>query len=295
MTLNEKTQWRRAAAPYKHLLVFLTITLLLAGLVMAALWEGLTVETYTLRTEKLTAPVRLAVLADLHSTVFGDKQEKLIALLRSQSPDAVLIPGDVVDDEKPFTGAQELLSVIGKEYPCYYVSGNHEYWTGRISEIKAMLTAYGVTVLEGSGSLLRVQGQTLRICGVDDPDGFESLSYITDHRESDTWQGQFDACHSMTGDGLYTVLLSHRPELYETFRNSGFDLVLSGHAHGGQVRIPLLMNGLFAPNQGYFPKYAGGAYPLGSTTMIVSRGLTKNKLPRVFNPPELVIVTLVPK
>ena len=91
------------------------------------------------------------------------------------------------------------------------------------------------------------------------------------------------------------MLLSHRPELVDIYRGSGFDLVVSGHAHGGQVRIPGLVNGLFAPCQGWFPQYAGGVYALGSTTLVVSRGLCRNELPRVFNRPELVVLTLSPQ
>ena len=105
---------------------------------------------------------------------------------------------------------------------------------------------------------------------------------------------QFRACQALTGDSRYTVLLSHRPERTECYRDSGFDLVVSGHAHGGQVRLPGMINGLFAPHQGAFPDYAGGLYALGSTTLVVSRGLCRNLLPRVFNPPELVALDLLP-
>ena len=90
------------------------------------------------------------------------------------------------------------------------------------------------------------------------------------------------------------MLLSQRPERTECYRDSGFDLVVSGHAHGGQVRLPGMINGLFAPHQGAFPDYAGGLYALGSTTLVVSRGLCRNLLPRVFNPPELVALDLLP-
>jgi len=109
------------------------------------------------------------------------------------------------------------------------------------------------------------------------------------------WQEQFDACKAEVGDGIYSILLSHRPELTEKYKDSGFDLVVAGHAHGGQVRIPGIINGLLAPNQGYFPKYAGGRYDMGETVMIVNRGLQKDSIPRVFNPPDLVIVSLKPE
>ncbi|MDO4733224.1 MAG: metallophosphoesterase, partial [Bacillota bacterium] len=91
-----------------------------------------------------------------------------------------------------------------------------------------------------------------------------------------------------------SILLSHRPECTAFYESSGFDLELSGHAHGGQLRIPGLLNGLYAPNQGFFPKYAGGLYQLGKTSLLVSRGLCKSRLPRVFNRPELAIIELLP-
>lgn len=140
-------------------------------------------------------------------------------------------------------------------------------------------------MLEGSGTLLATPGghtpdlrggRPLRLC------------------RRVGWLEQFRACQALTGDSRYTVLLSHRPERTECYRDSGFDLVVSGHAHGGQVRLPGMINGLFAPHQGAFPDYAGGLYALGSTTLVVSRGLCRNLLPRVFNPPELVALDLLP-
>ena len=128
---------------------------------------------------------------------------------------------------------------------------------------------------------------TLRICGVDDPSAFAGES---------GWLEQFRACQALTGDSRYTVLLSHRPERTEDYAGRGFELVLAGHAHGGQWRLPGLLNGLFAPDQGLFPTYAGGRYALGDTTLLVSRGLAREstRLPRFYNRPELVMVELRP-
>jgi predicted MPP superfamily phosphohydrolase len=118
---------------------------------------------------------------------------------------------------------------------------------------------------------------------VDDPDGLISTD----------WSAQLGAC--APNDDIYAILLSHRPERGALYRDAGFDLALVGHAHGGQVRLPLLLNGLYAPNQGWFPKHAGGRYEIGDMTMIVSRGLQNWGLPRVFNPPEMVLVDIVPE
>ncbi len=265
----------------------------LAVLCVTALWQGLTVKVYTETTDKVSSPIRMVVLTDLHSTFFGYEQETLIKAIRKQKPDVILLVGDIADDETPHDGTKQLLSVIGTEYPCYYVSGNHEYWSGEVDLIKGMIRSYGVTVLEGDSKVIQIGNQKLRFCGVDDPERF-SPKYFVDNGSAKSWQAQLDSCKAEAGDDTFSILLSHRPELTEKYRDSGFDLVLAGHAHGGQVRIPGLLNGLYAPNQGSFPKYAGGRYELGNTTMIVSRGLSKARIPRVFNPPELVVVNLEP-
>lgn len=259
-------------------------------LAVTAFWQGLTVTHYTIQTDKISSPIRMAFLTDLHSTIFGDHQTELIKAIQVQNPDIILLAGDIADDEVPHDGTRQLLSVIGTEYPCYYVSGNHEYWSGEADVIKKMISSYGVTILAGETRDIEVNHQKIQIGGVDDPEGFKNTP-VEDGMPKG-WQEQLTACRSEIDAVRYSILLSHRPELAEQYKNSGFDLVLAGHSHGGQVRIPGLLNGLIAPNQGWFPKYAGGSCQLGSTTMIVSRGLSRSRLPRIFNPPELVIVDL---
>ena len=265
-----------------------------AVLTMAVFWQGLTVRLYTETSGKIGSSVRIAVLTDFHDSNYGEKQQKLIKAIRIQEPDLILLVGDIADEIRPHDATKELLSAIGSLFPCYYVTGNHEYRSGEAADIKELIRSCGVTVLEADAEIIRVSGQEIRLCGVDDPLAFRS-PYNTDHDVTESWQTQFEACRAEAGDGIYTILLSHRPELTEPYRDSGFDLVLAGHAHGGQIRIPGLINGLFAPNQGLFPSYAGGRYTLGETVMIVSRGLCRNAIPRVFNPPELVIVDLEPE
>ena len=260
-------------------------------LLVIAFWQGLTVKHYTIQTDKIASPVRMAVITDLHSTLYGDRQAGLIKTIQSQNPDMILLIGDIADDQVPHDGTRQLLSVIGAAYPCYYVSGNHEYWTGEIDSIKKMIASYGVTILAGKTASITINQQKLLLGGVDDPEGFLDSPFVDgDVRQG--WKEQLDSCQAATAHGIYSILLTHRPELVEQYSNSGFDLVLAGHSHGGQVRIPGLLNGLIAPHQGFFPQYAGGRYQLGTTAMIVSRGLSRSRLPRVFNPPELVMVEL---
>ncbi len=267
---------------------------------MAACSQKLAVRFYTEVSEKVEEPVRLALIADLHSTFYGEGQEELVRILQEQKPDAVLLTGDIADDKVPHDGTKVLLEAIGTSYPCFYVTGNHEYWSGEEEAIKEMIASYGVTVLEGESCLLDTGTQTIRICGVDDPDGY-GQRHQYDPEAMAEWENQLMRCRLSLEEGQYSVLITHRPELTAYYTHMpeeglpGFDLITAGHAHGGQVRIPGIINGLLAPNQGWFPQYAGGRYELGDAVMIVSRGLCRNLLPRVFNRPELVFVDVVPK
>ena len=253
---------------------------LLVLLGIFALSNKLAVRTYTVSSEKITDNMTLCVVSDLHNCFYGEGQAELCGVIHAASPDAVLITGDVCSGTSDLDGMQALLDGLGGRYPVYYVSGNHESDAGELAEVKALLRAQGVHVLEGNSELLRANSGVIRISGLDDP--------ISLTREE--WTRRLEALRTEAQDGIFTVLLSHRPDRVD--RYSGFDLALCGHAHGGQVRIPGLLNGLWAPNQGWFPEYAGGEYELDGVTMIVSRGLEKGRAPRVFNRPELVVVKL---
>lgn len=182
--------------------------------------------------------------------------------------------------------AMALLAAMQGKYPAYYVTGNHEYWSRQSEEMLEILREYGVTVLAGAWESTTIREQTLHICGADDPDVDLYMPARPGFRQ------QLQALQSVCENGNYTILLSHRPERFAEY--SAFDLVLSGHAHGGQWRVPGLWNGIFSPGEGFFPQYAGGVYQAGSTTMIVSRGLSRESipLPRLFNRPELVVIDL---
>ncbi len=247
----------------------------------AALDTSIAVPVYKINSDKVTKSVRIVLLTDFHSSSYGKEQRVLIDTVNAQAPDVILFAGDIFEEVRPHKHSIELLERLGKSYPCYYVTGNHEEWSGESDKIKEIIRSLGVTVLEGDGEVRDLGGQSIRICGVDNSAGEKQLA----------------DCVRMTGDGVFTVLMSHRPDLVGLYSGKGFDLVVSGHAHGGQVRIPGILNGLYAPNQGLFPKYAGGRYLLadGSTEMIVSRGLCKNVLPRVFNRPEVVVIDIEPK
>ena len=266
----------------------LPVLAILVILTLIALDERLILRTYTVASPKLTAEVRLAVVTDFHSS---DNAEEVAAMVASCAPDAVLLVGDMFDDDtqnRPTERTLSLMRQLSALYPCYYVSGNHEAWTGEMDALYQQTEEAGVTVLRMSSGVLTVRGQRIALCGIPDP--YEMVFSGAPDTEEQLRQALEDV-----DSADFTVLLAHRPELLAKYAQFPLDLVVSGHAHGGQVRIPGVLNGLYAPNQGWFPKLAGGAYTQDGTTLIVSRGLAvRTRLPRVFNRPEVVLVRCVP-
>lgn len=266
----------------------LPVLAILVVLTLIALDERLILRTYTVVSPKLTAEVRLAVVTDFHSS---DNADDVVAMVTSCAPDAVLMVGDMFDDDianRPTERTLSLMRQLSAQYPCYYVSGNHEAWTGEMDALYQQTEEAGVTVLRMSSGVLTVRGQRIALCGVPDP--YEMVLSGAPDTEEQLRQALEDV-----DSADFTVLLAHRPELLAKYAQFPLDLVVSGHAHGGQVRIPGVLNGLYAPNQGWFPKLAGRAYTQDGTTLIVSRGLAvRTRLPRIFNRPEVVLVRCVP-
>lgn len=266
----------------------LPVLAILVVLALIALDERLILRTYTVASPKLTAEVRLAVVTDFHSS---DNADDVVEMLASCAPDAVLLVGDLFDDDtanRPTERTLSLMRQLSALYPCYYVSGNHEAWTGEMDALYQQTEEAGVMVLRMSSGVLTVRGQRIALCGIPDP--YEMVfSGAPDTEE------QIRQAMENVDSADFIVLLTHRPELLAKYAQFPLDLVVSGHAHGGQVRIPGVLNGLYAPNQGWFPKLAGGAYTQDGTTLIVSRGLAvRTRLPRIFNRPEVVLVRCVP-
>ena len=266
----------------------MTLAVLLLGtatLFLAGSTDEMITVSYQVASSKVEHPIRLALVTDLHSCDYGENQKDLLDAIAAQHPDAILLGGDIIDDDLPREKGEIFVSEVSKTYPTYYVSGNHEYRTDDMDGIKAFLRSAGAAVLEGDCLPLTIDGQTIQICGVDDPEGIGQEAMVR----------QLAQAAAQADPDLFTILLSHRPELIDRHRSYGtFDLILSGHAHGGQWRIPGLLNGLLAPNQGFFPQYAGGRYDFPDCTFLVSRGLAREStsIPRLFNNPELVIIDI---
>lgn len=261
----------------------------LAVLLLAAvaLDQRLIVRHYTIDAEEITAPVRLALLTDFHGCDYGENAADLVVAVEREAPDVVLLVGDIFDDDMPWDASEALVKSLAQRWPCYYVTGNHEYWSEQVDEIRRIVTEAGAVVLEQKCDVLEINGQRISLCGVPDP-------YAMINEDAPDTEVQLAQTMALTEAGTFTVLMAHRPELNDKYAAAGFDLAVSGHAHGGQVRIPGLLNGLYAPNQGVLPSYAGGEYRVGEMTLIVSRGLAREstRLPRVFNRPELVMIEI---
>lgn len=239
---------------------------------------------YEMENSRIEQPLTVGLVADLHSCNYGEKQRTITQAIQTSNPDVLLLAGDIIDDDLPEVKAEEFLEWAGKNYDTYYVTGNHEYWTHEIDRLKSMVRNYNIKVLEGDSIPLQIHGNEIDICGIDDPyckNWSEQLQRASEHRRK----------------GVFSILLTHRPERIEEYLPYRYDLILAGHAHGGQWRIPFLLNGLLAPNQGLFPKYAGGRYDFDYGSMIVSRGLAREStriVPRIFNRPEYVVIQIRP-
>lgn len=268
------------------------LVLCAVGIGIAGLQCGLTTRYYRLETEKIGEgqEIRFLMLSDLHSCIYGENQSQLIYQIAQQKPDCILLCGDIVDDKAPRAGAEQLLQQITDIAPCYYVSGNHEFWSHQAEDIFDMIESYGIRVLRNEQETVTIQGVNFALCGVDDP-AATGDQRPRSYGEATAYQRALQSFQNLSSNQL-NILLAHRPEYILEYAKYPFDLALCGHAHGGQWRIPYLLNGLIAPNQGLFPKYAGGAYTCGTMTEIVGRGLARDWKPRIFNPPEIVVVDI---
>lgn len=259
-------------------------------LVIAAFYNGLVVRRYTVQTDKMKQgeSLRIVLLTDLHSHIYGENQSELVSLIKKQQSDVILLVGDIADDKIPFRGVRLLLEGIKGIAPAYYVTGNHEFWSFDAESIKEIIRSYGVKVLEGEYEQRMAGGTMITFAGIDDPD-MEMFG-----RPAPDWAHELEEAFSqLKYESGFKILLSHRPERIEEYIKYDFDLVVSGHSHGGQIRIPLILNGLYAPDEGWFPKYAGGLYRHGTLTHIVSRGASNPlRIPRIFNPPEVIVIDI---
>ena len=275
----------------KTVLIVSVLVILCLGI--WTLWgnTALEVNEYEIMSDKIPEAFtgfRIAQVSDLHNKDFGEGYGQLLTLLSQINPDIIVVTGDLIDSRQTdLDVALEFAWQAGKIARVYYVSGNHEARVPEYEDLKTGLVKAGVVILENQRVEITREGESITLMGIEDPSFQED--YLFGDSESVARQAIENLQNESDG---YTILLSHRPELFDLYVETEMNLVFSGHAHGGQFRLPFI-GGLVAPNQGFFPKYDAGQFKEENTTMIVSRGVGNSIIPiRFNNRPEIVLVTL---
>ena len=280
----------------KGIIVLAVVAAVLLALIIWVAWgnTALHLNIYTISSDRLPEAFdgyRIAHVSDLHNAELGKDNEKLLDMLQEAKPDIIAITGDIIDSRNTDIDiALQFTKAAMEIAPCYYVTGNHEARVSEYNELKEGLIDQGVVVLDDERIELELFGETIALLGVNDP------SFQTDYLFGDSETIMKNRLQEISdAKNEFTILLSHRPELFEVYADNNIDIILSGHAHGGQFRLPVV-GGLVAPNQGLFPKYDAGLYTDENTNMIVSRGIGNSILPfRFNNRPEVIIIDLYSK
>lgn len=261
--------------------------------IVYGLWcnKALEVNTYTINSDRLPEGFdgfKIAHISDLHNTEIGTDNEKLLMLIEGTAPDIIVITGDVIDSRR--TDIDVSASFVEKAMeiaPCYYVTGNHEQRIDEYYKLKKAMKEAGVTVLDNKKMKIDREASYITVAGVDDP------MFVMDPHTEEPYMVMEEALGQLlSNDDGYTILLSHRPELMDIYVQSAVDLVLTGHAHGGQIKLPFI-GGVISPGEGFFPEYYEGIHKDAETQMVISRGIGNSLFPlRINNRPEVGLVVL---
>lgn len=282
---KSKKQKSRNKKKQKYVKLAITLSIVIV-IILFCNFQNKHLETthYTYVAEQLGADLegyRIVQISDLHNAKFGKNNQKLVGRIRECEPDMIVLTGDLVDSNHTNVDrAVQFVDEIVKICPVYYVTGNHEYWLEKseYDELMDGLIGAGVVILDDQVVEISRGDAKFRLVGLDD----KSLA-----------DGTLEAL--LSDEKEFTVVLAHEPQYLVRYADTGVDLVLSGHAHGGQFRLPFV-GGIVAPDQGFLPEYTAGEYYMDGTEMIVSRGLGNSVIPaRLFNYPEIVCVELVGK
>ena len=247
------------------------------------------ISNYEITSNKVKSDdLKILHLSDLHCKSFGKNQKYLIKKIKNINPDIIVFTGDLISRKAPkekYINSFILLKELSKIFPIYFTTGNHEYKSKALKEIQEKLTSFGVHVLINSYEKIIIKNTEVFIFGLDDTTNFnEGFNKVINTLEN---------IKDMLNDSQLNILLSHKPNFFENQSNYNFDLIFSGHAHGGQFRIPFTHQGILMPDQGFFPKLTEGIHKNKNSTLIISRGLGNSGFPfRLFNHPEIVVVTV---
>lgn len=274
--------------------IFVAVLLIAAGLWMV--WGNLavTVNEYTVESEALPTAfsgVRIAQISDLHNTEFGEGNLRLINKLKNTHPDMIVLTGDTIDSYQPdLAVAISFCEEAVKIAPTFFVTGNHEArLDAEYKDLKKAIEELGVVVLENESVTLEIDGEVINLVGIHDP------IFMGASEEEECENATIAELERLTDKDRFDLVLVHRPGYFKGYATTEADLLLCGHHHGGQFRLPFI-GGVYAPSQGFFPEYDSGVYIENGTTMVISRGLGNSRFPiRFNNPPEIVVVELLSK
>lgn len=275
---------------------FIVLAAIVAILILLIIWiaygnTDLEIYKYNVKSEDIPSEFdnfRIVQISDLHNAEFGENNEKLLLMLKQADADIIAITGDMIDSRNTdidvaISFAQKAVNIA----PVYYVNGNHESRVlGEYEKLKQGLTDAGVNILENSSADITIGDEAITLIGINDPTF--RMDIVDDTMEQNI---AHQLVNVIPDNDNYKVLLAHRPEYFDVYAGN-VDLVLSGHAHGGQFRIPFI-GGLVAPGQGFFPEYYEGSHIKENTEMIVSRGIGNSIIPfRINNKPEIIVAEL---
>lgn len=276
----------------KLIIIFSIICLLLILCGTYFYFENTTLEvsTYQIASNKIPNEFnnyKIIQISDFHNNTSSKLTKKIVEQIKNQKPNIIVITGDLIDSTKTNVDiAIDMIKEIIEIAPIYYVTGNHEARTNEYDNLKSQMIELGVKILENEAQEIQLNNSTINILGINDPSFYKESDILDSKIVKNNME------NIQYNEDNFTILLSHRPEVFKIYVEKNIDLVFTGHAHGGQIRLPFI-GGIIAPNQGTFPEYTDGIYREKDTTMVVSRGIGNSIIPfRVNNRPELMIVEL---
>lgn len=240
------------------------------------------------RLPKEFSGMTIAHVSDYHNAFFGFRASKLIKKIKSLDADVIFFTGDIIDRRTPnLRRAKTFIKKLEQLGEVYYVTGNHEIHYDEFNKLYDAIGASKIKNISMNSTVLTKGNQSIHLIGMND------VWFYGDDEDPEIYDIFYEKLkEKVEGRSGFKLLLSHRPELLDQYASLDLDLVFSGHAHGGQFRVPII-KGLYAPHQGVFPKYTEGVYKKDNTQMSVSRGLGNSRFPyRLFNRPEIIKVTL---
>lgn len=283
------------SAPFYVYALVRTLQFILPSIILLYLYNQNTKvkeSNYTVKSKKIPSSFndyKIAHISDFHNTNSKRAKTTLVKKIEENKPDVIVITGDLVDSRRTnIDTAKEFVESVKHIAPIYYVLGNHESRLTNLPELENKMQNAGAIILRNKKIKLKKNSEFIELIGLDDP------AFYTAQEDANEMKSKIDEKLKILEktEDKFTILLTHRPEYIETYSNNKLDLVFTGHAHGGQIRLPFL-GGIIAPGQGIFPKYTSGIYEVNNTKLVVSRGIGNSKFPfRINNRPEIIFVKL---